>query len=264
MQLNSSTTVLISGANGGIGQAIARAFHATGAQLVLTGRRAEPLRPLAEETGARVLIADLAERAAVERLCAEAGAIDVLVANAALPASGSLLGFAVDELDRALDVNLRAPLIMARLLGEPMASRGRGHIVFISSIAGLLASSHTTLYSAAKFGMRGAAQGLRKDLAPRGVGVTTVFPGFIRDAGMFADAGVALPRGLGTRSPEQVASAVVEGVTKNLPEIIVAAFEQRLVGWLGGVAPGLVAAAERLFDSNTLGDVLAEKQRHKR
>jgi short-subunit dehydrogenase len=255
---------LVTGGRSGIGQAIARAFHATGAKLVLTGRRAEPLHALAAETGARVLVADLAERAAVAQLCQEAGAIDVLVANAALPASGSLLDFSAEEIDRALDVNLRAPLLMARLLGEPMASRGRGHIVFISSVAGMLASAHTALYSAAKYGLRGAAQGLRKDLAKRGVGVTTVFPGFIREAGMFADTGVTLPRGMGTRSPQQVAQAVIAGVTRNAPELIVASTEQRVAGWLGSISPGLVAAVERLLNSDTLGDAVTQRQRHKR
>ena len=114
MELTSESTVLLTGANGGIGQAIARAFHAAGAKLVLTARRADALRGLVDELGARVIIADLADRPTAARVCAEAGDVDVLVANAALPASGLLGDFSVEEIDRALDVNLRAPLVMAK------------------------------------------------------------------------------------------------------------------------------------------------------
>ncbi|MFC6883610.1 MULTISPECIES: SDR family NAD(P)-dependent oxidoreductase [Actinomadura] len=119
--------VLLTGASGGIGRALAEAFAARGAEVVLSGRRTEVLEPLAERIGGRVVAADLAERDAPEELLAEAGPVDVLVANAALPASGLLSGYALDEVDRALDVNLRAPIVMAKLAGARMADRGRGH-----------------------------------------------------------------------------------------------------------------------------------------
>lgn len=197
------TRILLTGASGGIGQAIARALAARGAQLILTGRRADVLEPLAQELGGRALAVDLADRAAPERLVAEAGQVDVLVANAALPASGTLDDYSLEQIDRALDVNLRAPIALAKLLAEPMAARGRGHLVFISSLAGKSAQPGSSLYSATKFGMRGFALGLREDLRDRGVGVSTVFPGFIRGAGMFAEAGVELPKGVATRTPRR-------------------------------------------------------------
>src|SRR5690242_7162056 len=112
----SGRTVLITGATGGLGQAIARAFAARGASLVLTGRRTDVLEPLAAELSARVTAVDLSDSADVDRLIAEAGDVDVLVANAALPASGSLDDFTVDQIDRALAVNLRAPIVLAREL----------------------------------------------------------------------------------------------------------------------------------------------------
>ena len=182
-------TVLLTGASGGIGHAIARALAARGAQLVLTGRRADVLEPLAAEVGGRALAIDLAERDAIERLAAEAGDVEILVANAALPASGTLDDYTVEQVDRALDVNLRAPILLAKLLSEGMVARGHGHLVFISSLSGRAAAGGSALYSATKFGLRGFALSLREDLRASGVGVSTIFPGFIRDAGMFAARG---------------------------------------------------------------------------
>src|SRR5262245_29555460 len=134
MQITQGTLALVTGANGGIGSAIARALGAAGADVVVTGRRANAVRALADTIGARTVLADLAARNAVMRCMDEAGPIDVLVANAALPSSGPLTDFEPDQIDRALDVNLRAPIMMARRAVVGMLERGRGHIVFISSI----------------------------------------------------------------------------------------------------------------------------------
>ncbi len=120
-------SVLLTGATGGIGQAIARALAARGARLVLTGRRAEVLEPLAAEVGGRAIACDLAEASEVERLLGEVSNADILVANAALPASGELDSFSVEEIDRALAVNLRAPIVLARALSHGMVARGHGH-----------------------------------------------------------------------------------------------------------------------------------------
>jgi short-subunit dehydrogenase len=264
MDLDRGTHVLITGANGGIGRAIALAFKEAGTSLVLSGRRADALKPVADETGAQVLVADLADRDAVSRLAAEAGEVDVLIANAALPASGSIFDFKVEEIDRALDVNLRAPIAMARVFGERMKARKRGHIIFISSVAGMIATAATSLYSATKFGLRGFALGLRADLAPHGVGVTVIYPGFIRDAGMFADANVKLPRMVGSRTPGQVAEAVIDAIQHDPAELTVAAADQRLGAWLAKFWPGVGAAFERMGPAQKFAKQVAEGQRHKR
>ena len=114
----------------------------------------------------------------------------------ALPASGALSELDGDQIDRMLDVNLRAPIALAHGLVPMMTARGSGQMVFISSLSGKAASPASSLYSATKFGLRGFALGLREDLRRSGVGVSLVFPGFIRDAGMFAEAGVQLPPGV--------------------------------------------------------------------
>ena len=102
------------------------------------------------------------------RLAEAAGAVDVLVANAALPASGRVEDFDPDEIDRSIDVNLRAPIQLTRALLPGMLERGRGHVVLVSSLSGKVASPRSGLYSATKFGLRGFAAGLREDVEPLG------------------------------------------------------------------------------------------------
>lgn len=258
--------VLLTGASGGIGHAIARALHARGAVLVLSGRRADALEALCADLGERAEVeaCDLAGAEAAADLAERTGAVDVLIANAALPSSGALSSFSAAEVDRAVDVNLRAPMELARLLAPPMVARGAGHLVFVSSFSGKVATAGSSVYSATKFGVRGFAFGLREDLRGTGVGVTTVFPGFVSDAGMFADAGVELPRGVSLRSPEQVAGALVSGIERNRAEVDVAPPVMRAGAWLAGAAPATVAAINRRFGSERIAAELGEAQRDRR
>jgi short-subunit dehydrogenase len=257
-------TALVTGASGGLGHAIARALAARGAQLVLTSRRVEVLEALASEIGGRAVACDLSDRAAVDRLVDEAGPVDVLVANAGIPASGPIDSFSIEEIDRALDVNLRAPIVLARRLSDDMASRGGGHIVFVSSLSGKAATVGASIYSATKFGMRGFAMGLREDLRPRGVGVSTVFPGFIRDAGMFHDAKTKLPSYVGTKTPEDVGAAVVRAIEHDRSEVDVAPIPVRLGAAFTGLAPELAAMVQRRLGASELASSMERGQRDKR
>jgi uncharacterized protein len=263
MELRGSS-VLLTGATGGIGHAIARALHREGATLLLTGRRTDVLEPLAAEVAGRATAVDLSDRAAVERLLEEAADVDVLVANAALPASGDALDFSVDQIDRALEVNLRAPIIMSRVLGERMAARRRGHIVLISSLSGKSGQAQSSIYSATKFGLRGFGQGLRGDLAPRGVGVSVVFPGFIRDAGMFHESGAKLPKGVGTSTPDQVAAAVVRAITADKGELDVAPVGMRAGTAFAQIAPEISAKVAKRLGGDKVAAQLASGQSDRR
>jgi short-subunit dehydrogenase len=260
----SGSKVLLTGATGGIGQALARELRGRGAELILTGRRTDVLDPLAGELGARSLAVDLSDAAAVDDLVAQAGEVDILVANAALPASGSLESFSVQEIDRVLDINLRAPIVLARALAPAMGGRGEGHLVFVSSLAGKVASPRASLYNATKFGLRGFALALRAELRAAGVGVSVVCPGFIRDAGMFADAEVKLPTGIGTRSPEDVARAVAQAIERNRGEVDVAPLTLRAGAIFGGVAPEVAAAVTRKTGGDEITVSLAAGQSDKR
>lgn len=256
--------VLLTGATGGLGQAIARALAERGATLTLTGRRAEVLEPLAAELGGRALAADLADPAAPARLLAEAGEVDVLVANAGLPASGALNSFSEGEIDRALTVNLRAPMLLAHGLTEAMIARGRGHLVFMSSLAGRAAPTGSSIYSATKFGLRGFGLALREDLAPTGVGVSVILPGFISEAGMFAESGAKLPAYVGTKKPGDVARAVVKAIEQNRAELDVAPLPLRAGALLAALAPGPIGAVQRKLGAAGTSEQMARGQASKR
>ena len=254
--------VLLTGASGGIGQAIARALAARGANLILTGRQADTLAALAQEVSGQALACDLSRRDEVSRLVDHVGDVDILVANAAHPASGMLIELDQDRIDHMLEVNLRAPIALARGLAPAMVSRGKGHLVFISSLAGKVASSSSSIYSATKFGLRGFALGLREDLRPSGVGVSVVLPGFITEAGMFAEAEVRLPPGVGTRTPDQVARAVVRAIERNRAEVDVAPLSLRMGASLAGLAPEFAARMSRLMGGERVASDLTAGQRH--
>ena len=226
-------TVLLTGATGGLGRAIATRLAARGTSLVLSSRKGEELEQLAAGLpgeGHRTILCDLAEEGEALRLLGEAGAIDVLVANAGLPASGKLDDFTQEEIGRALRVNLEAPVRMARELVPAFTERGSGHMVFISSISGKAATARASLYAATKFGLRGFALCLREDMRGTGVGVSVISPGAIRAAGMFADSGASGHPLIGTGTPEQVARAVVSAIERNRGEITVAPLRQRALG----------------------------------
>jgi short-subunit dehydrogenase len=260
----SGSTVLLTGATGGIGHAIARALRSRGAEMILTGRRVEVLERLGAELHARVLTVDLSIATEVDHLLDEAGDVDILIANAALPASGTLDSFSVEEVDRALDVNLRAPIVLAHELVPRMVSRGRGHLLFMSSLAGKAATPRAALYNASKFGLRGFAAALRSDLRGTGVGVSAVFPGFISEAGMYADADVKLPLGIGTRSPEDVARAVVGAIERNRGEVDVAPLAVRAGTTFASLAPELAGSLARRLGSDEVSRKLVEGQSDKR
>jgi short-subunit dehydrogenase len=257
-------TALLTGATGGIGHAIARALHRRGVQLVLTGRRVDVLEPLAQELGARSIAVDLEQPEEVERLLAEVGHVDLLVANAAVPASGPLLDYTDEQIDRALKVNLRAPMILARHLAGPMIAQEWGHLVFVSSLAGKAATPGSSIYSATKFGLRGFGQGLRGDLQRTGVGVSVVFPGFIRDAGMFAESGVELPGYVGTSTPENVGDAVVVAIEHDRGELDVAPLGMKLGVRLSTIAPAVASRIQRRLGSDKIAADLGEGQADKR
>jgi uncharacterized protein len=260
----SGRTVLLTGATGGLGHAIARALARRGASLILTGRRADVLEPLAAETGAEVRGVDLADAAAVAELAEGCADVDVLVANAGLPGTGRLDGYSVEQVDRVLDVNLRAPIVLAHALAPKMVERGRGSLVFMSSLSGKAASPSSSLYSATKFGLRGFALGLRIDLYGTGVGVTVVNPGFIREAGMFHESGAKLPPGVGTKSPEDVARAVARAIESGRAEIDVAPLPLRAGAAVSGLAPGVAEAVARKLGAGAISSKLAEGQVSKR
>ncbi len=239
MEIN-GRTALLTGATGGLGRAIATGLADSGATLVLSGRKEADLLALAESlpgSDHRVVVADLAEDGEAERLADATPGADILVANAGLPGAGWLSEFSAEEVKRAVRVNLEAPMLLARALFPAMLEQGSGALVFVSSLSGKSASPRTSVYNATKFGLRGFALGLRTDLGPRGIGVSLVSPGFVREAGMFAEAGAKTPPLMGTTTPAAVADAVRRAIVDDKVEITVAPILDRVAAHAGMVSP---------------------------
>jgi hypothetical protein len=194
----------------------------------------------------------------VDRLIAEAGEIDVLIANAALPASGRLEytpAPAHGEPARADHPRqgLR-PTVGRAGRRAYRADRLAGRQVVLGGIVAV--QRHQV--RAARFRWR-----VRQDLHGSGVGVSVVQPGFVSDDGMFADSGAQLPRGIRTVSPDAVAEAVARAIEHDRGEVDVAPIEMKVAALLGGVFPELAARVQRRTAGETSA-ALVESQRHKR
>lgn len=263
MHLRGART-LVTGASGGLGDAIARACAARGAELILVGRREERLRALAADLDAEVVVADLANRDEVARLVDAVGELDVLVSNAALPAGGTVETFSIEEIDRALEVNVRAPLVLSRHFTPAMVERGRGHVVFVSSVGAAFPTPGLAIYNATKAALASYGLSMRGELSVHGVGVSVVYPGPIRDAGMWAETGLPPPKGMPTRSPADVGAGVVRAVETNRAEVMVAPLALRLAAAFGRSAPATVVRLAPRLGAYELTDAMAEALRHKR
>jgi short-subunit dehydrogenase len=258
-------TVLLTGASTGLGPHIARRLHKAGAKFVLSARNVEALNRLAEELGdARVIVADLSRLGEAERLAREAGDVDVLVSNAGVPASGRLATFKVGELDRAIAVNLRAGMVLAHQLVPGMLNRKGGHLVFMSSVAGIVPQAGNSVYNATKFALRGFALALREELLDTRVGVSVICPTFVSEAGMWAETGLKANPMAGEVSPAEVADAVWYAITRNRPEIDVAPLQLKASLKFQALAPGLFATIARMAGATKPSEEVGERQRNKR
>lgn len=179
-------TVLVTGASGGIGAAIARTLHAQGASVALSGTRAAALEALAGELGERAHVcpADLREPAAAESLIeaaeAAAGPLWGLVNNAGLTRDMLALRMKDEDWQTVLDVDLTAPFRLARAALRGMLRRRAGRIVGISSIVGATGNPGQANYAAAKAGLVGMSKALAQEVASRGITVNVVAPGFVQ------------------------------------------------------------------------------------
>ncbi|QFT32712.1 3-oxoacyl-[acyl-carrier-protein] reductase [Roseibium porphyridii] len=179
---------LVTGATGGIGEAIARALHAQGATVSLSGTRAEKLEALAADLGERAFVtpANLSDREAVDALLPQAeekmGSVDILVNNAGITRDNIFMRMKDDEWDQVLEVNLTSGFRLCRAAIKGMMKRRSGRIVGITSVVGVTGNPGQVNYAAAKAGMIGMYKSLAREVASRNITVNTIAPGFIETA----------------------------------------------------------------------------------
>jgi 3-oxoacyl-[acyl-carrier protein] reductase len=178
-------TALVTGASGGLGGAIARALHAQGATVALSGTRREALEALAGELGARVHVTpcDLSDPSAVEALVPAAetamGSLDILVNNAGVTRDNLFVLMRDAEWNAVIAVDLTAAFRLARASLKGMMRRRYGRIIGIASIVGVTGNPGQGNYAAAKAGMIGMSKALAGEVASRGITVNCIAPGFI-------------------------------------------------------------------------------------
>jgi short-subunit dehydrogenase len=243
------TRVLVTGASTGIGRVTALRLASKGARVWAAARDEQRLKSLAAEHSAIVPVpADVAndtDRAALVEACER---VDVLVNNAGLGWKGLVEDMAPAEVRKLFDVNVLALIDLTQRVLPGMLERGRGHIVNVGSIAGYVAAPGATVYCATKFAVQGFTDGLRREVAGRGVDVTLIAPGPIKTefmartrTGEPADEPGALDYGL---PPESVAKAIVRALTRRAP-----GYRTITVPRIGGfsrlgAAPGLARATD--------------------
>ncbi|WP_336276270.1 3-oxoacyl-[acyl-carrier-protein] reductase [Bartonella sp. CB178] len=179
---------LITGASGGIGEAIARSFHAQGAVIGLHGTREDKLKEIAADLGKDVFVfpADLSERESVKQLAEvaerEMAGVDILVNNAGITRDGLFVRMQDHDWDDVLAINLTAASMLTRELIHFMMRRRYGRIINVTSVVGVIGNPGQTNYSAAKAGLIGFSKALAQEIASRNVTVNCIAPGFIKSA----------------------------------------------------------------------------------
>lgn len=257
-------TALVTGASGGLGTHIARRLAREGMNVAVSGRREDALADVAAELSALgpkavAVPADLSDLRSVDRLVdgveAAVGPIDVLVNNAGVESIGAFTSYTREELTSMVDVNLTAPLLLTHRLAPGMLERGRGHVVFIASVAGKVGPAFNEPYAATKAGLVGLTQSLRAEYLDAPVGFSVVCPGFIAGDGMYArmaEEGHRSNRMMGETTPEKVAAAVVRAIREDRAEVIESGAPIRPMLALAQLAPGL---AERVAPRFGLTDL---------
>ncbi|WP_433360207.1 SDR family NAD(P)-dependent oxidoreductase [Actinoplanes sp. CA-142083] len=238
-------TAVLTGAASGIGEQLAYGLAARGSDLVLIDVDAVRLREVAGRIdrvhpgrSVQTLVADLSDRAAVEgvatQVLAEHPALGLLINNAGMALGGRFDQVTVEEFEKVMNVNFRAPFLLTHALLPALKAAPGAHLVNVSSLFGLIAPAGQSAYSASKFALRGLSQVLHSELADDGIGVTTVHPGGIRTRiAENAPVGSGVPAEevepnrkifakLLTYPPDKAARQILDGVAKRKARVLIA------------------------------------------
>lgn len=250
MKQPAQRTAIITGASRGIGPYVAGALAAEKMKLVLAARSREGLERVAgelRESDAEVITVptDVTDRSALEALAAAAterfGAVDVLVNNAGVLTIFPYDKIGIEDVERAIRVNLTSAMMLTRLVLPGMVERGRGHIVNMSSIAGIWGPPFDEVYAATKAGLIGFTQSLRREYHGTGISASVICPGYVEEAGMYHDSnqatGIRASALSGRTTPGAVARAVVKAIKKDRPQIIVNTPSMRPLAVLSALSP---------------------------
>lgn len=271
MQLEGSTG-LLTGAAGGLGKEIARGLASEGVTLALSGRdeaALETLRASLPGSGHSVFIADLSDReqatSLISRVEAEVGPLDLLVNNAGIETSGTYHRLEVTDIERMVDLNLLAPMLLTHAVIPGMLERGRGHVVQISSVAGLASVACNEPYGATKGGLVRFNESLRATYDKDPIGFSCVCPGFTKGGGMYtrmeAEGHKSNPM-LGTSTVEDVSAKVIKAITGDKPLLISNNRPMRPIIAMAALSPGLSATLmERSGANGIFRGLAAEREK---
>lgn len=263
MELRNSVAIL-TGASRGIGTFLADALARKGVNLALAARSKDDLEAVAEKVRARgvkviAVPTDVSNPAELEDLVArtrdELGPIDLLVNNAGIEIPGYSERLGIGDIERGVTVNLTAPIQLTRLVLPEMVERRHGHICNIASVAGKVARPYATVYAATKHGLVGFSWSLRAEMEEHGVEVTVVCPGYVKDAGMFADRtkelGVAYPTGaLKAVTPQKVAEETITSIEKNRADFVVGPVMLKIADVAHAISPDFAIGTARRTGSH--------------
>lgn len=240
--------VLLTGGSRGLGPVIAESLAKQGASIALTARSKSGLDEVASSlramgTKTLTVSTDLSKATQREKLVAdvlsEFEKIDILVNNAGLETEGAYTELDWSSIEETIEVNLTAPMALTHLVLPGMLERKSGHIVNIASIAAKSGGPYDATYSGTKAGMAEWTRGLRLELRNSGVRFSTIFPGYIREIGMFARFAMKPPRMVGSCHPSQVAEAVLNAILKGKSEMIINSQPLRYFFMLNELSPAL-------------------------
>ncbi len=265
---------VVTGASRGLGTYIAKELAGAGCHVVLAARTVPALESLAEEIrgmGRRALAVacDVADgesrRSLVSAALAEFGRIDILVNNAGIEVTAHFEDQDDEELDRITRVNLTAAMQLTRLVLPGMLERKRGHIVNIASLAGKAPVPYSSPYAASKAGLIAFTEGFRMEFRKRGVSASVICPGFVAEAGMYADwereVGAKASFLAGTVKPERVARDVVKAIRKDRPEMLQFWVPARPTVALAELMPGTFEKIYPVFGVHRTFGQLADARR---
>ncbi len=221
---------LITGGSRGLGPVVANFLAREGVNIALTARTEESLNRVAENLSANniktgVYAGDISnddfKKQLLKKVRKDFGCIDILINNAGIEWVCAYTDLSNEEISQMLTTNLAAPMLLTRMALPAMIEQKSGHIVNMSSLGGKKGSPFSATYAATKAGLIQWTSGIRAELRGTGVSASVICPGFVSEAGMFAEYNKKAPKIVGETTPEKVAKAVVKAIKKDISEIVV-------------------------------------------